>query len=182
MQFYSANSQKSSENPLPLLSRRGQGWSEPPSNAVRDAFHELLRCLPRVVKMPVIPPKQASLTVLEGILTILKYIYLQTYPRFCYLKIAKSARFHNFTTCLSFLPHPSHFLLKPFIQRGKSMWGVLRIPHISLTYLSHISPIISPLTLRLHEVESTHLMYIHERIGGMMGEMMGGICEGWGEG
>ncbi len=39
---------------------------------------------------------------------------------------------------------------------------------------SHIPPIISPLTLRLHEVESTHLMYIHERMGGMMG----GICEG----
>ena len=37
------------------------------SNAVRGAFHESKGCLPRVLEMPVIPPKQASLTLLTGI-------------------------------------------------------------------------------------------------------------------
>ena len=38
-----------------------------PTNVVDDAFHELLRCFPSVVKMPIIPPKQAFLTVVLSI-------------------------------------------------------------------------------------------------------------------
>ena len=75
--------------------------------------------------------------MLQGISTTLKYIYLQTYPRFCYVQIAKLARFNNFTTYSSFLPHPSHFLPKPLYTKGKEhVRGAKEpshIPHITLT-------------------------------------------------
>lgn len=63
-----------------------------PSNRVKDAFQGCWRCLLYPIKCHTLLPYKAYLTLVEGILTTVKYIPLQTHPRSCYVGIAKSGK------------------------------------------------------------------------------------------
>ena len=76
--------------------------------------------------------------MLEGISNTLKYIYLQTHPRFCNVGIAIIL---NFCAMSAFLAKTSHTLRKSLClsasQHGRSCFETSPTPPIDLPFLSH---------------------------------------------